>query len=144
MSNNMYNTYDNCKFNYYTPSSFDNRTRDYLLSRYTPKAVWDYGDTVNIIFKLHECGVSDEEISNISGKNIRINFYNDRFELLPIENEIPATEEFTVAIDYDTSVNYFYRGTYYCSLQFITYNSDNEIETMETFLPMDRCCFYVQ
>lgn len=152
MDNNMYNTYDDCEFSYYTPSTFDHRTRDYLLPRYTPKAVWDYGDTPNIVFNLHECGLSTTDINEIAGKNLKIQFYTNQFELIPFEEEIEAAEEFTVAIDYETSRKYFKRGTYYCSLSLVTYvendtdNNEEEsiVETYQTILPMFRCCFYVQ
>ena len=161
MSNNMYETYDDCEFSYYTPSNFDHRTQDYLLCRYTPKAVWDYGDTPNITFNLHECGLSDSDINEIQGKNLRVQFYTNRFELIPFQEEIEATEDFTVAIDYETSTKYFKRGTYFCSLALVTYkenlNDENEeddeneneeeeptVESYQTILPMFRCCFYVQ
>lgn len=166
MSNNMYNTYDGCEFSYYTPSNFDHRTQDYLLCRYTPKAVWDYGDTPHIVFNLHECGLSVSDIRDIEGKNLKVQFYTNQFELIPFEEEIEAVEEFTVAIDYETSIKYFKRGTYYCSLSLATYNYtpkgdnivgqaivgstkiENEekstVETYQTILPMFRCCFYVQ
>ena len=63
METNMYNNYDNECFNYYTTSTFDCRRRNYLISRYTPDASWDYGDTLTITFNIHECcDLSTEEV----------------------------------------------------------------------------------
>lgn len=153
MYNNMYDTFDGCKFSYYTPCTFDHRTRDYLLSRYTPKAVWDYDDTLSIVFNLIECPEIDDNIlESLDGKYVRVNFYNFRYEQLPFEYEAEAKETFTVEVDYETSKKYFDRGTYACSVKLITYeeveNDDGEIEKVVnesiTLLPREYCSFYVQ
>lgn len=147
MSNNMYDTYDGCKFSYYTPSDFDNRTRDYLLSRYTPKAAWDYNDTLTIAFNLVECpNVDDSVLDALEGKFVRVNFYDFRYETIPFEYEAPAETAFNVAIDYENSKKYFDRGTYYCDVKLITYTDEEktDIEDYTTLLPREYCCFYVQ
>lgn len=148
MLNNMYNTYDNCEFSYYTPSTFDNRTRDYLLSRYTPEAVWDYSDTLNITFHIIDESSDSSIISeDLAGKYIKLKFYNFRDELIPFEYEIEAEEEFTVSIPYNVSKKYFKPGTYKCSVQLITYtSSDDEKEIIDflTLMNKDQCMFYVQ
>lgn len=148
MINDMYNTYDGCKFSYYTPSSFDNRTRDYLLSRYTPIAAWDYPETLYITFDLKEVAngplIDNEELE---GKFIRVIFYNFRDEKLPFDFEIPAVNEFVVSLNYDESSKYFLPGTYKCSVQLVDYH-DNEIkdyiQSLMVLLSKDECFFYVQ
>lgn len=148
MSTNMYETYDDCKFSYYTPSTFDNRTRDYLLSRYTPEAVWDYPDTLNIIFRIiEESSDSSMILDDLAGKYLRLEFYNFRDEVIPFEYEIEAQVEFTVSIPYEISKKYFKPGTYKCSVQLITYTSNDEDKEVSEFLTLmnkDQCTFYVQ
>ena len=147
MNNNMYDTYDDCKFSYYTPSDFDNRTRDYLLSRYTPKAAWDYDDTLSIIFNLLECPNLDQNIlDSLEGKYVKVNFYNFRYEYIPFEFEDQASSEFSVDITYEISKKYFDRGIYYCSVKLITYDNENKenIEESTTILSRENCSFYVQ
>ena len=153
MSNNMYETYDDCKFRYYSPSDFDHRTREYLLPRYTPKAVWDYDDTLSIVFNLVECPEIDDSIlDSLEGKYVRVNFYNFRYEQLPFEYEAEALKTFTVDIDYETSKKYFNRGIYNCSVKLFTYNEIEDengelikvVEESITLLPREYCSFYVQ
>ena len=140
MSSDMYNTYDNETFSYYTSSTFDNRTKEYLISRYTPTASCDYGDTVNITFDI----IDNENDFELSGKYILVNFYNFRFEKLPIFFTVEAQNSFTINLTYSDSINYFVRGTYYCSLDLVGYNAEEEITSSQTILSMKDCCFYVQ
>lgn len=145
--NNMYNNYDNDLFNYYTTSTFDNRTKEYLISRYEPNAYWDYGDTVNIIFNIIECTeLTLADIESLEGKFLRVNFYNNRYELIPFTYEIDGISQFSVYLDYNISTKYFKRGTYHCSIDVLTYVDEEktEISTSETILPMVKCSFYVQ
>lgn len=143
--NDIYTEYSNDDFDYYYPTSFDNRNKCYLISRYTPKAMWDYGDTVTIIFNIHETNLTVEEIANIDGKKLLITFYNERYEKLDFQYENDAQIQTSVFIDYETSMKQFKRGVYHCMVQLITYE-DNEIDIaqMQTILPMEDCSFYVQ
>lgn len=147
MLNNMYNDYDNECINYYTTSTFDRRNRLYLLSRYTPKAIWDYKDTLSIEFDLKECPLTDDKIlEELEGKYVQVHFYNFRFEEIPFTYEAPAVEHFTVSIDYETSNKYFDRGTYNCSVELVTYSDAEEKTVLEynTILPREWCSFYVK
>ena len=147
MSNNMYNNYDNSCFDYYTTSNFDNRTKNYLISRYRPNAIWNYGDVFNITFNIKECtDLTTEEIEELEGKKIRVNFYDNRFELIPFIYEVEGSSQVIVPITYEISSKYFKRGIYHCSLEALEYSGEEptEIETMETLLPMTNCIFYVK
>ena len=145
-NNNMYNDYDDEIFNYYTTSTFDNRTKKYLLSRYTPTAEWDYGDIVEITFNLYD-NDNTSEIEELQGKDILIQFYNDRYEELPFEAQFERNgdnQEFLkVTIDYETSNKYFERGTYHCSVKLVEYGEDNIPTYLQTVLAMDNCLLYV-
>lgn len=140
----MYDNYDDKFFPYYTPSSFDFRTRKYLIGRYTPTATWNYGDVVTITFNLYDCDLTPDQVEAIEGKTILVKFYNFRFEELDYSVTIPATEEFQVTIDYETSMNLFKKGTYRCSLQLVSYGLEDEIVDCDTILSANDCCFYVQ
>ena len=140
----MYDTFDDKCFPYYTTSTFDFRTKKYLISRYKPTATWDYGDVVTITFNLHDCDLTPDQVEAIEGKTILIKFYNFRFEELDYSAAIPATEEFQVIIDYNTSMELFKKGTYRCSLQLVSYNDNDEIDDCDTILSANDCCFYVQ
>ena len=146
---NMYNNYDKDLFDYYTTSTFDCRTRDYLIDRYRPVASWAYGDVVNITFNLYDCDLTPDQVESIEGKTILIQFFNDRFEPMPFNLSLEATEEFTVSIDYKTSNELFKKGTYYCKLLLVTYSetdvedAEKEIIDADTILDPNKCCFYV-
>ena len=147
MLNNMYNNYDKDCFDYYTTSTFDRRTRSYLLSRYTPSAEWDYEDTITIVFDLKECPFVDDSIlDDLEGKYLRIKFYNFRYEEIPFEVETPALEHFSVDIDYETSKKYFDRGTYNCSIALVSYldEENTTLNEYNTILPRERCSFYIK
>lgn len=149
MQTDMYNDYDNKCFDYYTTSNFDNRRKKYLISRYTPNASWDYGDTVSITFNIHECcSLSQEQIEELEGKTLIVHFYDNRYELIPFYVETEGDSQVVVALDYDSSIKYFKRGVYHCSIEAVTFkqNEDDssEIDSCETILSMDKCSFYVQ
>lgn len=143
-NNNMYNDYDNETFDYYTTSTFDNRIYNYLLSRYQPEAIWNYGDTVTLTFDI----LDNYNSSELEGKTILINFYNDRYELLPFEKVFTPNNDFSeqiqVSIDYDTSNKYFLRGTYHCSIRLAEYDSENNPTYMDTALNMTDYLLYVK
>lgn len=143
--NDMYTEYSNDNFDYYYPTSFDNRNKCYLLSRYTPTAMWDYGDTVTITFNIHELGLDDSVSMNAEGENILITFYNERCEKLDFQYEVAFAEQLTVGIDYDVSIKQFKRGVYSCQVQLVSYDEDGTtIGSMQTILPINTCLFYIQ
>ena len=140
---NMYNDYDNCIFDYYTTSTFDNRIYKYLLSRYQPEAKWNYKATVDLSLEI-----TLEDISELTKNNFKLHFYNDKYEKLDIEPvyELNKTDkEIVIHIDYNTSLNYFPRGTYHCSLDYVTYTNDEkqEIDSFKNLIDMNDYLIYV-
>ena len=144
-TNDMYQEYDNENFTFDSTISFDNRRRCYLISRYVPKAMWDYGDTILIIFNIYETKLTQEEINDIQGKKLLITFYNERYEKLAFQFEDDAKVKTEVFIDYDVSIKQFKRGVYHCMVQLVTYDdNEQDVVNMQTILPMQDCSFYVQ
>lgn len=142
---NMYNNYDDEIFDYYTTSSFDNRIKDYLLDRYMPRVEWLYDDTLSITFDIKECDCDDAILEDLEGKYIRVEFFNFRYEYIPLDIEIEADESFTVNIDYEYSKKYFTRGIYFCNIRLLLYNEDKtSIISADTILPRESCFFYVK
>ena len=140
--NDMYKEFNNSDFSYYTPSSFDNRVRTYLLDRYSPRAIWNYMDTVSISFNLLEL-IDDEYLDD---KDLILTFYNDRYEVMPITIPHSFDNETTVItfnIDYDTSCLYFKKGTYHCSIEAVKYDEEGSRTYSCMILSPNDCCFYV-
>jgi len=142
----MYNDYDDEYFEYYTSSTFDNRTRTYLIDRYTPNASWDYGDTFYITFHLYDHDNTDE-IEELEGKDVLITFYNDRYEVVPVTLECVRSgnynEDIVIHMDYNSSIEFFKRGTYHCSVSLVEYDEEGTCIYNNVVLPMNDCYFYV-
>ena len=143
----MYDTFDNQSFCYCTSSSFDHRNREYLLSRYSPMATWCYGDSIEITFNIYDCNLTDS-VEYLDDKELVVKFYNFRYEELPfISYFVPNSdgeETITVSIDNVTSMKYFPKGTYHCSIDAVKRDQDNNIIYQGTILKASDSCFYVE
>lgn len=134
----MYCNYDNCIIEYHKTSSFDNRDKEYLLSRYASSAEWAQGDNIEITFNL-----KNVEQGDLDNKKIIVTILNFRFEKLPIVFEDVADEEFKIEITPEISKD-LEKGTYYCSMEIIEENIDGDIIYKNTVLEPKDCCFYIK
>lgn len=118
MINDLYNTFDNQQFEYYSK---------YQAEDYSPNAEWCRGDTATIVFDLnkYEGQLSDEALFIVT-------FFDFRMEPLFDVEVIPDTNnQIYCFINKEISDQFFNKGIYYCSLQAESINQSVTIVSPE-------------
>lgn len=149
MYEDMYTDYSDQSFCYYQHITFAGRNVDYLQPASTPRGEWHRGDKVHIQFDLYELMPDGTSASTFfDGKDILVSFYNSRADemvhkQLFVPNDTTPTRTLNVYIDLETSKKCFKPGIYYCVIQLLTKDANNEVTDIYTLLNEGECFFHV-
>ena len=126
----MYKTFDDVQLNYN-----HKMLKEYSICNNKPEYEWDYGDSVIIPFDIDEC---------FWESTIVLTVYNFRFEPIYEYTDFVDNEGIIrFSIDSTESYDLFPKGIYYCSIQSVWYDENNNINA-STLMPARACSFYVR
>ena len=109
--------------------------KEYSICNNKPKYEWDYGDSVVIPFDIDE---------SFWKSTIVLTVYNFRFEPIYEYTDFVDNEGIIrFSIDSTESYDLFPKGIYYCSIQSVWYDENNNINA-STLIPARACSFYVR
>lgn len=127
----LYKTYDDVPLKYHYPVQ-----KEYAFTNNKPTYEWDYGDSVQLSFHIHE---------EAESATIKTTILNSRFEELYTSDQNVNEEGFIIIeINSELSEKLFLPGHYYCKLQSIITNSETSENIVSTILPATMCSIYVR
>lgn len=143
MYEDMYKDYSIWDYRYSYPYSFWLENQDYLRPTKPITAWWYYQETPTLSMQLFDNDDTDEVTTEnyLLNKKILIEFYNFRKEVIlseVFESNSLSNGVLEYTIDAEVSKEVFTEGIYYCGIQLIEYDDEENVVDVTTVLNKDN------